>query len=596
LSGLGYLPYLGFIFLPGVGFSELFHLWKEDDGFTARLAYAFGIGLCIDTAILAVRTAGVTNLLTGLDSLTVYATIAFGLGILAASVIVRRRFSWWRRPTTLDLGFLAVLLLQGLIILLYFQKYPIFPTTPITQDFGIHAQNTQGLISGTNVTIPHGILYDGVYYQLSPALLMVGGASVITNRWTMALLAILSPLLIYLAAERLFASQTCGLIAAVLYALSGPIWFGSVFLTGLYPNFFGILAALFLLVAFVDAGLGARGRGPIIALVLATFAAYFSHFSIVTVLPAILIFPVVARAFRWKAAGARPFVAAGIVILPGLAGVAVYPHEIARVLFPYTAVVQLGGSTTLSSALSFYPVLGYMASLFDSDLLFIIMTLLCCVYIWRFGLSRSAILAIPIIWFGSILVASPFSPAAWRFSIEALVPFTLMASFGLFSLLPKRRQQQKGGSRIPHWKVLVVLVLILSLVLVDSWGTKIVADSLTNTSLISQEQGLVNQSIVWLGSNTPSNATYLSISDSRFTFTSQLIGRETVYHYTNTPTSALQTAHKVNATYIIVTFGVTENLPPIPSLYPWDKFPPDVANSNLSLVYQNSDVRIYQIV
>lgn len=597
MSALGYLPYLAYVFLPGLGASELFHIWKDDDGFTARVAYAFGVGLCIDTVIMTVRTAGVTNLLTGLDTLTVYGTVALGLGMLAASVVVRRRFSWWRRPTRLDLGFLAVMLVQALIVILYFQKYPIFPEY-LSQDFAVHVHNTQALIAGTYVTITHGILYNGIYFQLSPALLLVGGTPLVTVRWTMALLTVLSPLLFYLATQRLTANQSAGVIAALLYALSGPIWFGGVFDSGLFSNFFGMLAALFLIIAFLDAGLGQGARGAIVALALATPTAYFSHYSVVTVLPAILFFPIVNLFFKDKA-GARPFVAAGIVILPGLAGVIAYPHEIVRLLAENATVASITGATALSNLLSFYPVLSYMALEVNYDLGFAILIALACVYIWKFGSTRSAVFAIPIIWLATLLVASPFSSSAWRFSFEALVPLTLMAGLGLFSLLPKfeksRRRLWRGTSSFP-WKAGLVVVLVLVPVVADSWGAQAVSDSLTDTSLVAQGQSLVNQSIVWLGANTPQNATYLSVSDWRFTYTSLLIGRKTTYQFTSKPNTAMQIARGVNATYIIVTNHVTENLPPVPALFPWNNFPPSVADSNLTLVYQNSDVRIYHIV
>ena len=61
----------------------------------------------------------------------------------------------------------------------------------------------------------------------------------------MALLVALSPLLFYLIAQKLFSSNAAATIAALIYSLSGTIWFGSVFNAGLYANFFGILASLF---------------------------------------------------------------------------------------------------------------------------------------------------------------------------------------------------------------------------------------------------------------------------------------------------------------------------------------------------------------
>ena len=79
-----------------------------------------------------------------------------------------------------------------------------------------------------------------------------------TVRWTVAPLTVLSPLLFYLAAQRLFASVAVSTITAAVYSLSATIWFSSIFNSGLYANFFGILASLFLIVAFLDAASSCR--------------------------------------------------------------------------------------------------------------------------------------------------------------------------------------------------------------------------------------------------------------------------------------------------------------------------------------------------
>lgn len=595
LSALGYLAYLAFIFLPGLGAGELLRLWKDENGFTSRLAYSFGIGLCIDTIVVVVRTAGITRLLTGLDSFTVYATIAFGSGMLAVSLVVRRRFSWWRRPTKLDLAFLGILLLQGLIIIFYLQEYPVFPGY-LSHDIFVHVPSTERLIAGTLSSIPRGVLYFGVYYQLAPAILTVGGAPLVTVRWTMAILAVLSTLLFYLAAEKLSGSQACGVITALVYALSGPIWFGMVFFSEVYSNFFGVLAALFLLVVYLDAALGSGARGAMITLALATIMAYLSHYSTVTLLPAILLFPFVNLALN-RQAGSRPFVAAGVVVLPGLLGVIAFPRIVSIIL---RANLEFGaatnGSTPLAGLFSPYPVLSYMAIEVNYDLSFIVLAALACICIWRFWSSKAPVIAIPIIWMVTLLVVAPFNLTAWRYAFEALVPFTLMAGLGLFSLLPrskaaKGRQNPKGFYRKPG----IVLLLVLLLIVASSWGASAVSNSINNTGVSAETQSLDYQCVTWLGANTPQNATYLSVSDVRFIFTSLLIGRNTTYQFTSTPSSALQIAHSAGATYIIVTDYVTGALPADPSLLPWNNFP--TANtSNLALIYQNTGVRVYHIV
>lgn len=595
MGAFGYLLYLAFIFLPGMGLGELLSIWKEDGKLVDQIAYSFALGLCVDTTVLAVRTAGVTSLLKGLDVWTVGGTIAFGLGALLVSGLLRKKISWWVRPDKLDLAFLAILLIQGLMVLLYFQKYPIFPEYE-SQDYIVHVQNTLALISGTYTTIPSGVLYNGIYFQLAPSLLLVGGSPLVTVRWTMALLTILSTLLFYLAAQKLFSSRTSGVIVGVVYALSGTIWFGSVYNSGLYPNFFGIMASLFLIVAFLDVGLFPRSVGSWTVLVIAVITAYFSHYSTITVLPAVILFPFIDYLVR-KRLNRPLLVGAGLAVLPGIVGVLAYPSVVSKFIGLTTAVAGISGTTFLSGLLSSVPVLSYMALEVTYDLGFGVLVILVLFYLWRSATLKSPSLAIPIVWFVTLLIVSPFNVGAWRFSYEALVPFTLMASFAIFLLLPKvePRRRRRPRSSSAYWKVGLVLVIILVSVLAGSWGSMLVSDAATNTGLFAQNQSYVNESIFWLGANTPQNSSYVSVSDWRFVYTSLLISRETTYSFVSEPSTALKLAAQVNAQFIIVTNQVTESVPPVPSLFPWNNFPTE-SNSNLTLVYQNPDVRIYKIL
>ncbi|HYB75770.1 MAG TPA: hypothetical protein VEC08_02315, partial [Nitrososphaerales archaeon] len=287
MSDLGYVSYLGFIFLPGIGLGELLHLWQDGDSFAARLAYSFGLGLAVDTTVIAVRTSGLSSALTGLDSWTVYGVIAFGVAAILISVSLSRRLTWYVKPRLEDFAVLAILLAQGGVILIYLQKYPIFPEYQ-SPDFSAHVQIAQSLINGSAHSVPAGVLYYGIHFQLASSLVLVGGVPLVTVRWTMAILAILSPLLFYLVAQRLSSSKAAAAIAAIVYSFSGTIWFGSVFNSGLYANFFGILIALFLIVVLLDFGSN-KSFGTWVVLGFAIIVTYFSHYSTITMLPAILV-------------------------------------------------------------------------------------------------------------------------------------------------------------------------------------------------------------------------------------------------------------------------------------------------------------------
>src|SRR5437660_3877174 len=98
----------------------------------------------------------------------------------------------------------------------------------------------------------------------------------------MAILVVLSPLFIYQVSVKLFDNQSAALLNVAIYAFSGTIWFGSVFNSGLYANFFGILVALFLLSSLVSVTRPNSPRLTWLVFLLSTAAAYMSHYTEIT--------------------------------------------------------------------------------------------------------------------------------------------------------------------------------------------------------------------------------------------------------------------------------------------------------------------------
>jgi hypothetical protein len=596
-SAVGYLAYLLWIFVPGLGFAELLGVWGQEGGIGERLAVAFGMGLAVDTLVAAVKTSGLRAgglVLSGMDASTVYATILLGLAVLSVSYASRRKLLFPARPKAQDLFLLFVILLQALMVYLYFQKYPIFPEYQ-SPDYANHVQFAQGLASGSLLSIPRGILYFGVHFQLAASILLAGGEPLVTVQRTMAVLVLLSPLVVYLGSKKIFSGEAPALVVTAVYSLTGTIWFDSVFNSGLYANFFGIIASLFLLAMI--AGLFGRAGSPAAwaAFVLAAVMAYFSHYTAITLLPALLIVPV-AQYFRARSDVRR-------YLLPPLAAVA--PGAVALLAFPGLASLlitlaeegggSLSGSTALSLALSGLPVLGYMALEVFNDTEFVFLFIFAAVYAYRARGSKLPTMLVPLFWFLSLLVSSPTNVSAWRFSFEALVPLTLMAGYGLSSLLPKLHPpRRRGQSRIGQYaKIGVVLAILLAPLVAFSWGQTTVSDSLSSTGISAEAQRDVYAAIYWLKSNTPADSRYLSVSDWRFTYTSLFFGRTTDYAFVSQPSQAISLARSNGDGYIIVTDLVTAAVPPIPSLFPWNNFRP---SSNLTLVYSNSDVEVFKLV
>src|SRR3989441_11415071 len=302
------------IFLPGFGLGELLKIWKEGETIAERVAWAFGIGLSFDTLVFMVRTSGLQIggvRLIGMDFQTIYFILGVGLVALSAGLVLHRRLAFPTKVVRTDLLIGVMTLGLGLLLVLYFNKFPIFPEYQ-SPDYQVHVEIARALLSGTSTSIPSGVLYYGVHFQLASAILLVGGEPLVVVQRTMAILVMLSPVFIYQLSVKLFENQSAALLNVAIYAFSGTIWFGSVFNSGLYANFFGILIALFLLTSLVNVTRPDAPRVTWAVFLLSTVAAYMSHYTEVTVFAAILLTLFVQAAFHWKEV--RPFLAPSIVI------------------------------------------------------------------------------------------------------------------------------------------------------------------------------------------------------------------------------------------------------------------------------------------
>jgi hypothetical protein len=588
----GFVLYLLVIFIPGLGVGELVGAWKVDDGLIERLGMAFAIGISIDALWLFVRTSGfgfAGFVLVGVNSTSALAPIVIGVVALAISFALRRKFTLRPRWNRFDLVVMLVLLVQISMLMTYYQSYPIFPQYP-SGDFVQHVILTTSLVSGSATSFPAGVLYFGIHYQLATALVLVGGEPLITIRYTMAILAVLSSLLFYLVASKLFSSRKIALMTTVFYALSATVWFGTIYNAGLYANFYGMLASVFLIVAFAEV-VRAKSYSSWSLFIIALLNGYLSHYSTVTLLAAFLaLIPLQAVLARKHLKGiSLPALAA---VCPSAAVVLAYPAIIQILLSAATVSNTTGqlivGTTPLASLLVGFPALSFVATEVTDDIATLALLFFAAVYIFRIRGSRYPLTFLPIIWFIILLATAPFNTTAWRFAFEAIVPLTLMAGYGAASLVPRLRLGLDNRAILG----VVVVVIVLSPVLIGSWGTQMVQAAQASGPVFPLDQEYVYQGISWLKSNTPPHANFLSVSDWRFTYTLNIAGKRTYYQYTADPAQAIQFAKLTNSSYIIATNYVTENLPPNPNAFPWNTYP---GGTNLTLVYSNPDVKVFKV-
>ncbi|MDE1857833.1 MAG: hypothetical protein KGI26_02030 [Thaumarchaeota archaeon] len=600
---LGYFLYLAAVLVPGYGLGELAGKWHGNDDLVRRLGYAVGYGIVVDTVVDALRTLGVRfaglNLL-GMDQYVLYFTVILGIVFLSVSYAWRKKLAGLPGLTREGGGVLACTAVVAVIAWLYFAKYPIFPPY-YNPDFLAIVGRPLDLIYGTQGTIPRLLLYGAGYYQAAAAFLAAGSSSLAVAETAMALLAILSPAVVYAVTADMLGDRRAGLFASSIYALSGTVWAQMVFADGLYPNFVGVLLELVLLVTFLDFVKGPR-TWPLWTLsTLVTVAAYFSHYTVLAVFGTFAIMTAAAALFK-RSELRRTLGATLVFVLPGALGALVFTRQFnLAVLISYLSGSNQPPTTFLSSALAFFPSAAYLAFSVRNDIGLIAMLTLLTVALYRSTKLRDQSILLPAIWFFALMLAAPQNGSAWRFALEAVMPLTILAGYGLNSIIPKSRSSKRDRLRRgdPYRFGLVVLtVLFLTPIVATGWSSSFVQNITTGAGTEAAAQGQVNATMTWLDRNTAPSASFLSVTTPTFLYTVIQIDRNCTYEYFGNESRAITFARQNGDDYILVTrHGVFyDQVTPVaddsaPSL-PWFTYKP---TAGLALVYNNTEVKVFQL-
>jgi hypothetical protein len=155
------------------------------------------------------------------------------------------------KPAKSDIMPFLPSLIIALVCLLYFQAFPIFPQF-VSADFSQHADLLRAILSGQTFALDAQVLKFAYLYLLAVPMAfsqttLASPIPLVQIRIEMAIMVVLSPYFVYLASQKLFNSHRVAWITSLFYALSGFVWFGLVFNSGLYSNFYGVMASLFLI-------------------------------------------------------------------------------------------------------------------------------------------------------------------------------------------------------------------------------------------------------------------------------------------------------------------------------------------------------------
>ncbi|MDG6982550.1 MAG: hypothetical protein JRM74_03755 [Nitrososphaerota archaeon] len=597
----GYAVYLAAVLSPGYGLGTLSGKWKSDPGLARQIGYSLGYGLAVDTAVLAIRTLGLRLgplVLAGVDPWTVYSLIALGPVLVLVSAAVGREKPRAPSISKADLAVVGCSVAVALVAWLYFAKYPAFPIY-YNPDFVANVGRPAALVAGT-LTSLRLLLYGAAYYQVAASFAVVGSSSMATAELAMTLLAVLSPALVYAVASDLFSSRRPALIAAVLYSLAGTTWAQMVYSDGLYPNFIGALLGLVLIATFFDVGRGTKSWRPWIPFLVAVLAAYFSHFTVLAVIGSLLALSValgVLRSPRFKGSVAP----LAVMVVPGGLGLLVFHRLIGRVIATsYQAVGIQPFATYLSALLAPVPSIAYLASDIRNDVGFLAMAFLFGIGLYKAGKTRDPGPLLLAIWFFALLVAAPQDSAAWRFSLEAVMPMTLLAGYGLHSIMPEKRvtKQRRARAGDPYkFGVVVLALLFVTPIVAPGWASTLGLNLSQGSGQEAQVQQQVQDAMTWIGQNTQKSSYLLSVTDPTFLYASVQIGRNCTYEYFGNETLAVSFAREEGMGYIVVTlhnvfYNPSVQAPDSATNLPWYTYRP---TANVTLAYSNPDVKVFRL-
>jgi hypothetical protein len=591
----GYLEFVALLFIPGVAFIELFRLGGEFS-LAERLGLAFGLSMGLDVLVLTFRTSGLligSQLMVGIFPVTLEIMLGVSLVAVAAAVALRRKMSFYVKPTRNDLLVVVLVALQALLVYAHFSKYPIFPQFS-SVDFTQHVQITGALQSGALAMFPGGLLYYGVHLLMGSLVALSGDIVLESTQYAMGILTAFSPLLFFVAVNSLTQSRRVGLIASLLYVTTGFVWFGSVFDAGLYANFYGILSIL-LVFALVPAVLSQpRNPGIWLAFLVALGSGYLSHYSFVTIIPALLALPIVVFALERKVSLAT-IVIPVVVIIPGIVGAVIRP-DLVSLLVQFVQAQGGGnvpGDTPLSQLLAGWPVLRYVAVEIANDLATVLTMGLAVLGAYLAVRGKHPLALMLVVWLLAILFFAPFTETAWRFSYMALLPLLIVAAVGFDSLSPKpddgafkRRSKLRARADYGRYRTGLLGIVFLLLV-VNSWSWALVADAATNGAANNETQNGVLKAMHWMNATAPPGSQVVSVTSSYFNYYQLLYGRASGYAPLATPDEVVASAASSKVpTYVVLTKVGTVTAPD-PSQNPFMLYPKD---SRFHLQYNDSGV------
>ena len=456
---------------------------------------------------------------------------------------------------------------------------------------------------------------------------MGGGESLFLAREGMGLLALLSSFWVYAASRRIFENDKSAFACSLVW-MSGAVWFGMVFNSGLWPNFYGLLSVLFLTTIalhFVEERgeddnnfvfgttkpqrslqINSSTLGFLLVLPFALTNAFLSHYTVLLFLPGLLVICVGRKRV------AKSAFLSFAIILPIILGYFAFGNVAVNLLgflqegegLPVRMHTQLAAVVPL-------PVLRFALMEITNDLASVIMlALLALSAVWLIKNREDTSAWLPMLRFLTIFLAAPLNASAWRFSFVALLPLMLMAGsvasrpFIMPQIHTKSvrlgRWRNKDGQRL--WSGIALFLLMGG-----SWAANSALIILPNVELeVPKAQGEVYRAILWMKENVKpiqideeheSPRSILSVNDYFFTYSETLGGPKAYYapDYRISTIDSFQVtllSYRLGTDIIVVAKLSTDGAPPELSSFRWTN---ESFRCQSCLIYETGYVKIFDL-
>jgi hypothetical protein len=384
----------------------------------------------------------------------------------------------------------------------------------VTSDFIQHPELAQSILQGQLVLQP---FYGGADYVVALVSYCTEISPVVAARVVAFGSEPLLALAIYWCATSVTERREYGLVCAAVFVAAGGLWYNLDVNVGLIDNSLGMVADCLILGSYARL---VRTHSPnwFYAFVACCGLGLFTHYTVVTVFPALLVYPAFLegdeRRMGLVIAGVISAAATALLIVDRGAVV-----SLGSVFFQDSPPISL--STAFSPVLSFAPFFLNLFELMEDDVAMLVLMAAFLILMYRIGRRDPGAKPVLLLalWFVPVFAIGNYDVGLWRYALEGALPFLMLASWPISRLAFPTGKSIRMKERRRRVGVLVAFLVVGSLASPVVGMAQMAGGQ---TSVVAHDQQEVYASMLWIEANVPRSSVVLSTTDSDYWFLSDV--------------------------------------------------------------------------